>query len=223
MASKRALILKKTLLFGTGIFVMAMGAAFSVRSDLGVSPVTCLPYVLAEILGVSIGTTTIGVYLFNMLLQALILRRDYKLINLLQIAASFAFGYFTDLGVWLVSFLPADLLVLRILYLLVGICLVALGILLYLTTDTIALPTDGTVKAIACKGGFRLHNVKMIYDCVSTALAVIFSLLFLRGIRGIGVGTVAAAFGVGRMLGVFTRFLKKPLERFLRSGSPCGL
>lgn len=217
MANKRALIVKKILLFGLGIFVMAMGAAFSVRSDLGVSPVTCLPYVLAEILGVSIGTTTIGVYLFNMLLQAVILGREYKLINLLQIAASFAFGYFTDLGVWLVSFLPADALVLRILYLVAGICFVALGILLYLTTDTIALPTDGTVKAIAYKGKFRLHNVKMIYDCVSTALAATFSLLFLRGIRGIGVGTVAAAIGVGRMLGVFTHFLKKPLERFLTS------
>jgi len=90
--------------------------------------------------------------------------------------------------------------------------------LLYITTKTIALPTDGTVQAISLKGKFRLHNVKMVYDCVSTALAILLSFLFLRNIDGIGFGTIAAAIGVGRMLGVFTRFLQKPLERFLASG-----
>jgi uncharacterized membrane protein YczE len=218
MKINRPLLLKRLVLFTAGIFVMALGVAFSVRSDLGVSPVTSLPFVLANITGATLGTTTIAVYLFNMLLQAVILRRDYKLVNLFQIAASFAFGYFTDAAVWLVSHLPAHHIALRIIYLALGISCVALGILLYLTTKTIALPTDGTVQAVAFKGGFRLHNVKMIYDCVSTALAIGLSLLFLRNIDGIGFGTVAAAVGVGRMLGVFTRFLQKPLERFLSQG-----
>jgi uncharacterized membrane protein YczE len=218
MKTSRSLLIKRILIFAVGIFVMALGVAFSVRSNLGVSPVTSLPFVLANIFGTTLGTMTIVVYLLNMLLQAVILRRDYKLINLFQIAASFAFGYFTDAAVWLVSHLPDHLIVLRILYLALGIACVALGILLYLTTKTIALPTDGTVQAIAIKGGFRLHNVKMIYDCVSTALAIAFSLIFLRNIDGIGVGTIAASIGVGRMLGVFTRFLQKPLERFLASG-----
>jgi len=218
MKINRPLLIKKLVLFTAGIFVMALGVAFSVRSNLGVSPVTSLPFVLANITGVTLGTTTIAVYLLNMLLQALILRRDYKLINLFQIAASFAFGYFTDAAVWLVSHLPDTHIALRILYLAFGIACVALGILLYITTKTIALPTDGTVQAISLKGKFRLHNVKMVYDCVSTALAILLSFLFLRNIDGIGFGTIAAAIGVGRMLGVFTRFLQKPLERFLASG-----
>jgi uncharacterized membrane protein YczE len=87
--------------------------------------------------------------------------------------------------------------------------------LLYLTTNTIALPTDGTVKAISAKGGFKLHKVKIVYDCVSTALALAISFLLLHSIDGIGIGTILAAVGVGPALGLFTKLFKERLTQFL--------
>lgn len=217
----KPLWVKKILIYILGLFVLALGIALSVKSNLGVSPVSSAPYVLNRITGLSLGTTTIIVYLFCMALQAMILRRDYRLKNLFQIAVSFIFGYFTDAAMFLVSFLPAtDGLIVRFIYLAAGICCVALGVLLYLTTSLVALPTDGTVQAAAYKGGFRLHTVKIVNDCVFTATALVLSLAFLGNVSGLGVGTVIAAFGVGRMLGVFTKLLKAPLLRFLGETSP---
>jgi uncharacterized membrane protein YczE len=112
-----------------------------------------------------------------------------------------------------------DSYVFRFVYLAFGIAFVALGVFFYLTTSLMALPTDGTVQAIAFKGRFRLHKVKIGYDCVSTALALLLSLLFLRRIEGIGIGTVAAALGVGRLLGVFSDLLRAKLQRFLKGGT----
>jgi len=207
---------KKAFIYILGLFILALGIALSVKSDLGVSPVSSAPYVLSRITGLSLGTTTIIVYLFCMALQAAILRRDYRLKNLFQIAVSFLFGYFTDAALFLTSFLPAtDNYAVRFVYLAAGICCVALGVLLYLTASLVALPTDGTVQAAAFKGGFKLHRVKIVNDCVYTATALALSLAFLGNVSGLGVGTVIAAFGVGRMLGAFTRLLEKPLLRFL--------
>jgi uncharacterized protein len=207
---------KKLIVYGLGLFIMALGVAFSVRSNLGVSPVTSVPFVLSRIFSVSLGTTTVVFYIFCMGLQAVILRREYRLVDLFQIAASFMFGYFTDAALFLTSFLPVtDNIAVRLVYLAAGIACVALGILFYLTTALISLPTDGTVQAISYKGKFKLHKVKIIYDCVSTGLALVLSLLVLHGIQGLGAGTVIAALGVGRMLGVFTALLKKRLLRFL--------
>ena len=207
---------KKSIVYVLGMFVLALGIAFSVKSNLGVSPVTSVPFVLGKIFGISLGVATVLLYFFCMVLQAAILRRDYRPINLFQIAISFLFGFFTDAALFLVSYLPTtDNYAVRLIYLAAGICFVALGVLFYLTTSLVSLPTDGTVQAIAYKGNFKLHKVKIAYDCISTALALILSLSVLGGIQGIGIGTVIAAVGVGKMLGVFSSLLKEKLLRFL--------
>lgn len=208
--------IKKILIYSLGLFILALGIALSVKSDLGVSPVSSVPLVLSKIAGLSLGTMTALVYIFNLVLQAIILRRDYKPVNLLQIAVTFLFGFFTDATLWLTSFLPVtDSYIIRFVYLAFGIVFVALGVFFYLNTSLMALPTDGTVQAIALKGRFKLHSVKIGYDCASAALALLLSLLVLGGIEGLGIGTVAAALGVGRLLGVFSGLLKARLQRFL--------
>jgi uncharacterized membrane protein YczE len=221
MKKSQRIVVRKSIIFILGIYILALGIAFSVKSNLGVSPVSSVPYVFSRIFDVSLGTTTVIVYLFYMLLQAFILRRDYKLINLFQIVASFLFGYFTDAAVWTISFLPAtENYMIRSIYLAAGIACVALGVLFYLTTSLIALPTDGTVQAIAFKGGFKLHKVKIAYDCGSTLIALALSLLVLGRIDGIGIGTIVSAIGVGKMLGVFTKLLKRRIDNYVNINEP---
>lgn len=213
---KNLRLVRKSIIYILGLFTLAIGIALSVKSNLGVSPVTSIPFVLGRIFGISLGTATVIIYFINMAVQAALLRREYKPVNLFQIGISFLFGFFTDAALYLTSFLPVtDNLIVRFVYIAVGTCCVALGVMLYLTTSLISLPTDGTVQAIAHKFKFKLHKVKIAYDCVSTSLALILSLLVLQGIEGLGIGTVIAALGVGRMLGVFSSLLKEKLLRFL--------
>jgi uncharacterized membrane protein YczE len=221
MKGQKAAWGKRVGIYITGIFILALGISFSVKSNLGVSPVTSVPFVLSRIFGLTLGTMTVYYYIFCMALQAVILWRAYRIINLLQILVSLAFGVFTDLTSFMISFLPVtDNIIIRFIYLALGISCVAFGVMLYLNTALIALPTDGTVQAISFKGKFKLHRVKIAYDCVSTVLALVLSFSLLRGIDGIGVGTFIAAVGVGRMLGLFSKLLKARLLRFL--GMPGG-
>ena len=46
--------------------------------------------------------------------QILILRKKFEPIQLLQVPLSFLFGYFTDFGMFLVSFIPADIYAARL-------------------------------------------------------------------------------------------------------------
>lgn len=213
---KNIRLVKKLILYIVGLFIVALGIAFSVKSNLGVSPVSSVPFVLSRIMGLSLGTATIIIYIICMALQAAILRRDYRPIDLFQIVVSFLFGYFTDAAVFLTSFLPVtEHYIVRFVYLAIGISCVALGVLFYLTTSLVSLPTDGTVQAIAFKGKFKLHKVKIAYDCIFTAISLVLSLSVLHGIQGLGLGTVIASFGVGKMLGLFTGLLKDKLLHFL--------
>ena len=60
-------MVKKALIYVTGLLFMAFGVAFSVNSSLGVSPVNSLPYVISRITGLDLGNCVIGIFAFYIL------------------------------------------------------------------------------------------------------------------------------------------------------------
>ncbi len=50
---------RRVLLLCGGLCVMAFGVAFSIKAELGTSPISSVPYATAAISGLSVGTTTI--------------------------------------------------------------------------------------------------------------------------------------------------------------------
>ena len=96
METKFRKFILRIVVYIIGLFFLALGVAFSINSGLGVSPVNSLPYVISLITGVEIGTMVIIVFSFYILVQILVLRKDFKWINLTQIIFSTIFGYFTN-------------------------------------------------------------------------------------------------------------------------------
>ena len=86
----------RILLYCVGLLFLAFGVAFSVNSNLGVSPVNSLPYVISLILKVDLGRCIIGVFVVYMVVQIIIKRKEYQWFNLTQLIFSTIFGYFAD-------------------------------------------------------------------------------------------------------------------------------
>ena len=79
-----------------GLFIMTAGIAISVKSDLGVSPVSSIPYTMTRCWGIEMGKATILFHCVLVFIQILILRKNFKLKSLLQIPVGIVFGYFTS-------------------------------------------------------------------------------------------------------------------------------
>lgn len=91
-------------MYFVGLFLMTIGIAISVKSNLGVSPVSSIPYTMTCVWGIEMGKATILFHTILVLIQIILLRRNFKPINLLQIAVGVVFGYFTTFCNYLVSF-----------------------------------------------------------------------------------------------------------------------
>lgn len=114
------------------IFHHDLGIAISVKSNLGVSPVSSIPYTLTCVLGIEMGKATILFHMGLVLLQILILRKAFQAKNLLQVVVGVLFGCFTTFCNDLMTFLPdPHNLLVRLGMMLVSIVLIALGIFLY--------------------------------------------------------------------------------------------
>ena len=138
---------KRYLVFLLGLFVNSLGVALITKADLGTSLISSIPYVLSLSFPFSLGQFTIFFSILLIVLQLVILGRNFKAEHLLQIPVSLVFGYFIDLCMLLLFFVQPAAYVLKILYLLVG-CIV-LGIVL---TGHLNGVREGTVIAALLVG-----------------------------------------------------------------------
>ena len=93
-------VLRRYLLLCAGLAIMAFGVAFSIKASLGTSPISSVPYVVSLFAPLTVGTATIVMHCVFILLQILILRRQYHPIQRMQLPVAVLFGYLTDFGVW---------------------------------------------------------------------------------------------------------------------------
>lgn len=195
--------------FAIVLFVIAFGTSLSIRANLGSSPISCPPYVLSLVGGLSMGGYTICMHVFFILAQILLLRRNFQKIQLLQIVVSFVFGAYTDITMWLTSYLqvpydidPAIGYPLRFAELLVGGGILAYGISLEVHCDVLMLAGEGFPLAIATVVKRDFGQVKM---CTDTGLVAVGAVLMFVSFGSwhwdmIGPGTLVSMFYVGYMV-----------------------
>ena len=211
-------IVKRMLMYLTGLFVMTIGIAISVKSNLGVSPVSSIPYTMTCIWGIEMGKATILFHCFLVLLQIALLRKDYKLKNLLQVAVGVLFGYFTTFCNWGGSFLPdPQNMVIRMCMLLISTLLIASGIFLYLPPDIMPLAGEGAMQAISDVSGIAFPKVKIGFDVSMVTVSLIACLIFIKSLGSVGIGTVVAAVLVGMELGYITKCFGTLRDRWLKN------
>lgn len=203
-------------LYILGLFIMTLGVSMSVKSDLGVSPVSSIPYSITCITGLEMGKATILFHVFLVLLQILILRKAFRIKNLLQVAAGIVFGYFTTFSNYLFSFFPApEHMVTRLLMMLGSTVLIAVGIFFYLPADIVPLAGEGAMQAIAEKTGIVFNRVKIGFDVTMVLVSLAACLIALHSMGSVGIGTVIAAVLVGAVLGVINRRFGEKRDRLL--------
>lgn len=204
---------KRYSLFIISLFISALGVAITKKSALGVSPISSIPNVMS----IKFTFLTMGNWLiiWNSILiigQIVILRKDFKLIQLLQFPLSFLFGYFTDLGMWMISFFDADFYILQLSLVIIGTIVLGFGISLAVVANVIMNSGEAFVKALSDTIHKEFGNVKICFDIANVSTAIILSLIFFNlKIEGAREGTIIAAV----FTGIVVKFCVKRTQNFL--------
>jgi uncharacterized membrane protein YczE len=210
-------ILKRLIVYIIGLFIMTIGIALSVKSNLGVSPVSSIPYTMTCVWGIEMGKATILFHVVLVLLQIAILRKNFRPINLLQIVVGVIFGYFTTLCNWGATFLPStDNIAIRVLMLLVSAVFVATGIFFYMPANIMPLAGEGAMQAVSTVTKIQFARVKIMFDCSMVIISFTTCIIALGKLGSVGVGTVIAAVLVGTVLGFINKLFGKWRDSFLQ-------
>lgn len=214
-----------------GLIVVALGVGLSIKSNLGIAPLSCIPTVLnLEYPSISIGSFTFVFNLLFIVIQAIILKKDFKWKHLMQVVPILIFGYLVDAAVWLFDSIqsPATNYFVQILLCLVSVLLTAIGIRLEVVGQGWILPADSTLNVITERYQVRFSVVKVSMDVVLVVISMILSLVFFGLFTGNGhtmvvrEGTLIQAIFTGLCMHVTDPLLNRWLQPVVARSSEKG-
>lgn len=213
-----------------GLLILAMGLTLNTKAGLGVSPIISVSYSISTIFQLNFGDMTLVLYsifvVAELFLHSIRERRrrikgaealaqarkkDLKLIllmDVLQIPLSLIFTRFLNVFGSLLPDFSSDTeglqeLPLRLLVLILAIILTGVGASMSLSMRIVPNPGDGIVQAIADCIHKNVGFTKNCFDLFNITVTIILGLTLAGHLVGVGIGTVVAVIGVGRIIALF--------------------
>lgn len=199
--------LKRYIIFLIGLFINSLGVSLITKANLGTSPISSIPYVLSLNFPFTLGQFTIAFSLLLILIQLIILRRNFKAEHLLQIPISILFGYFIDLTMVLLFFVDPQSYISSVVYLLIGCLILGFGVYTEVLANVAMLPGESFVRAVSSTWKTEFGSTKVAFDVSLTVIAAVLSLIFAHRLDGVREGTIIAALLVGFIARLFGRWL----------------
>ena len=208
--------LKRYLILLAGLFVSSLGVSMITRANLGTSPISSIPYVLSLQFPLTLGEFTIAFSILLIVLQILILRKNFKLVDILQIPVSIIFGYFIDFCMMLLSFVNPQIYLWKLVYLFIGCIILGTGVYLEVLANVVMLPGEAFVRAVTVTWKTDFGITKIVFDVFMAVTAGVLAIVFFGKLQGVREGTVAEALLVGftaRTWGKLLSFLPQKIYR----------
>lgn len=187
------------------LFIMTLGVALCVRSNLGCSVISTIPFVMSQAGEIGyVPPLTIGEYTYIMngilvVMQILVLRKAFELVQLFQLIIGFLFGYLLDLNMILTSVIDYSMIGTQIVAQFIGCTILAIGIALEIRCGSVTMPGEGITVAISRVSGLPFPKAKIYVDSTLVVIAISMGYLFFnRWLWNlVGPGTLFAMIYVG--------------------------
>lgn len=207
---------KKRILRGEAALVVAViinsfGVVLMLYSGSGISAISSVPFAFSEVLPqLSLGTWT---YIFQglLVLILMILQKRFVPQYLFSFVVGFIFGKLLDLHELWINVLPSELW-LRIIYFIISYLLICFGIALSNRCCLPIIPTDLFPRELSKITGVKYSKIKISFDVICLAVTAAMTVIFLGHLKGLGVGTVLAAFTMGKVVGLMGDYLDRHFQ-----------
>ncbi|GAB3056524.1 YczE/YyaS/YitT family protein [Virgibacillus ainsalahensis] len=208
--------MKRLSLYVFGLFFLSLGVSFSIQADLGVSPVSSLAYAFALSSGLSVGIMTVIANVLFIIVQVILSKRFNLRESIVQLIIAFLFGFFMDVTLLLLQLFPTpETLVMRWGFLIISLFVVAIGLLGYFSGKLPLMPYDELTTVISERFNMTFSHAKISSDLLNVGVAGLVCIIFIQSLGSIGIGTIIAAYFIGKIVGWLMKHYQKYLVQWI--------
>ena len=199
------------------MFILAIGLTLNTKANLGVSPIILVPYSISQITGLNFGDLTFVVYAKFVVVQIIIhirLKNHKRIVSdILQLPLSLIFTRLLNI---FSTYIPtAQNLGIRFIVLTLAIICTGVGAAMSLSMQLVPNPGDGIVQSLAEGFNKSVGLTKNLFDCFNLCITLCISIFIAHQIVGVGIGTLIAVLGVGRVIALFHHIFEYKIEELI--------
>ena len=193
------------------VLVNSFGVVLMLYSGAGISAISSVPYAFSEVWPFfTLGTWT---YLFQaaLIISLMILRKRFVPMYLFSFVVGFFFSELLDIHKAWIGILPYTL-PMRFVYFIISYLLLCIGIAFSNRCGLPIIPTDLFPRELSQITGVRYSRVKIGYDVICLCVTAVLTVCFLGHLDGLGIGTVLAAFTMGKVIGMIGNWMDQRFQ-----------
>ena len=206
--SKEKMLFRGEAALPVALVIDSFGVVLMLYSTAGISAISSVPYAFSEVFpALSLGTWT---YIFQglLVLSLMIMRKKFVPSYLFSFVVGFVFGELLDLHELWINILP-DGLAWRIACFVISYVLLSIGIAISNRCGLPIVPTDLFPRELSDITKVGYPKIKIIFDVSCLVVTAALTFFGLGHIEGLGIGTVLAAFTMGKAVGLCGDFLDR--------------
>lgn len=213
----RRKLINRLLSYGLGIVILALGITLNTKTGLGVSALVSIAYTVANAWNLNFALMTFLLYTCFALIEVglkwgfLPQLRKVLWKDLLQIPFSLAFSLLLNVFGGIIP--VAEHVGAQIVMLVLAIVCTGIGAAMIVDMHLIPNPADGLAQTLGMVTKKGMGLGKNLLDCSCVGISAVIGLVARGRLIGIGIGTIAAMIGVGRVVALFNRSFETKLCR----------
>lgn len=195
------------------IIITATGASLALKAAVGVGAWDALGQSLATVLGMKLGTFAMILNNSCVLVQIILLKKEFKAIQFFQIFASVLAGVVINFMFYDVfSHLVVENYFARLILLFLAQVICATGVSILMIVDFISFPLESCCMVVSKKINKNFGAIRQFVDIISILVSLTVALIFKDSIT-VREGTVIGMLTFGPMLTLFMKLFKPALEK----------
>lgn len=204
-------ILRGELALVIAVMINSFGVVLMLYSGSGISAISSVPFAFSQVLPrLSLGTWT---YLFQglLVLSLMLLQKRFIPQYLFSFVVGFAFGELLDIYESWIYILPTTLWM-RVIYFIISYLLISFGIALSNRCGLPIIPTDLFPRELSKIISVTYSKIKISFDVTCLSVTAVLTFVFLGYLDGLGIGTILAAFTMGKAVGMMGESMDRHVQ-----------
>lgn len=204
--------IKRYILVVLGFMIVGTGCAFTVKANVGIGAWDALAKSTSDIVGIEVGTAGMIFNCCCVLGQIIVLRKEFRPIQLLQIPLSVVLGAVINIVYYHLLVFPFDSFIGGIIMYTLATEVCALGVSIVMLLDEVTFALEGFCMALTKILPFKFSSIRQSVDVITIIVICIITFIYHISLS-VGVGTIIGMLVFGPSLGIFMKVFKPILKK----------
>lgn len=206
--------IRQIIILIISVIIIGFGASLTMKASLGIGAYDAAAMSISKTLVLKVGSVSMCINIICVLLQLIIVKKEFKPLQFLQIGVAVLSGVVINFFFYSVfSEIVISNYIIRFIMLVLGYIICAFSASIIMSINIVSLPLEGICLILSKKIGVNFGKVRQYADIVSILIVIILTLVFRIDLT-LREGTILGMIIFGPMLDRFMNILKPTLTKF---------